>query len=74
MRIVIKIRLNVRKKEYKVKVLVNLSIKANYIKRKLIIKISILIIKRRIILLIFLKGKRISLYINYLVIITIKNI
>ena len=72
-RIVIKITIKIRKDRYKVRILVNSSIKANYIKRRLALDISILLILR-VIPLILLEEKRIYLYKNYILEIITKNI
>jgi hypothetical protein len=73
-RIVINIILKVRKEERRVKALIDSGIKANYIKRRLAIKMNILVIKRETISLVSLKGRRIYSYIDYILIITAKDI
>jgi hypothetical protein len=72
-RIIIKIIIKIRKSKYKVRVLVNSGIKANYIKRKLALDIRILLILR-ITSLILLEETRIYLYRNYILGITTKDI
>ena len=72
-RIVINIILKVGKEERRVKALVDSGVEANYIKRRLAIEINILVIKRETTLLVFLKGKRIYSYIDYILIITAKD-
>ena len=49
-RIVIKIIIKIRKDKYRIKVLINSGIEANYIKRKLALDISILLILKVILL------------------------
>ena len=73
-RIIINVILKVKKEEYKVKALVDSGVKANYIKRRLAIKMNILVIKRETISLVSLKGRRIYSYIDYILIITAKDI
>jgi hypothetical protein len=74
MRIIIKIILKIGIKEYKVRALVNLRAKVNYLKRKLVIEINALVIRKGITLLILLNRKRIYSYINYIIIIITKDI
>jgi hypothetical protein len=64
-RIVIKVIIKIRKGKYRVRVLVNSGIEANYIKRRLALDISILLILK-VIPLILLERKRIHLYRNYI--------
>ena len=56
MRIIIKVIIKIKKRRYKVQVLVNLGIEVNYIKKKLTLKISILIILRVIPLVVLNKS------------------
>ena len=72
-RIVIKVIIKIKKDKKRIKVLVNLGIKANYIKKRLALDISIILILR-VILLILLERKRIYLYRDYILGITIENI
>jgi hypothetical protein len=72
-RIVIKITIKIRKDRQRIRILVNSGIEANYIKKKLALNISILLILR-IILLFLLERKRIYLYKDYILGIIIKNI
>jgi hypothetical protein len=71
---VIKIILKIRIKEYRVKALINLKAKVNYLKRRLVIEINALVIKGGIIPLVLLNKKRIYSYINYIIIIITKDI
>jgi hypothetical protein len=73
MRIVIKVIIKTRKGKYKIRVLVNSGIEANYIKRKLALNISILLILK-VTSLILLEKKRIYLYKDYILKIITKNI
>jgi hypothetical protein len=73
MRIVIKVIIKIKKDKYQIKILVNLNIKTNYIKRKLALNIGILLILK-VISLILLEETRIYLYKNYILGITIKDI
>ena len=72
-RIVIEVIIKTRKDKYRVRVLVNSGIKANYIKRRLALDIGIVLILR-VIPLILLDGKRIYLYRDYILGIITKNI
>jgi hypothetical protein len=72
-RIIIKITIKIRKDRYRIRVLINSDIEANYIKRKLALDINILLILR-IILLILLEERRIHLYKDYILRIITKNI
>ena len=63
----------IKKEKYKIKVFINSNIEANYIKRKLVLNIDILLILK-VISLILLKKKRIYLYKNYILEIITKNI
>jgi len=65
MRIVIKVIIKIRKGKYRIRILVNSGIKANYIKKKLALDINISLILR-ITPLILLEGKRIYLYRDYI--------
>ena len=73
-RIVINIILKVKKEEYKVKALVDLRVKANYIKRRLAIEINILVIKGEITPLVSPKGRKIYSYADHILIITAEDI
>jgi hypothetical protein len=73
MRIVIEVTIKIRKDRKKVRILVNLDIEANYIKRRLALDIGIILILRAT-LLSLLKERRIHLYKNYIFGITIKDI
>ena len=73
MRIIIKIVLKIGIKEYKVRALVELRVKVNYLKRRLVIEINALVIIRGITPLVLLNKKRIYSYINYIIIIIIKD-
>ena len=59
---------------WQVKALINLNIKANYIKRKLALKIKIFKLLNKVILLTLLKGKKIYLYKDHKVKVIIKDI
>jgi len=72
-RIVIKVTIKIRKDRQRIRVLVNSDIEANYIKRKLALDISILLILR-ITLLFLLEKRRIYLYRDYILGVTTKNI
>jgi hypothetical protein len=72
-RIVIKVTIEIRKDKYRIRVLVNSGIEANYIKRKLALDIGILLILR-VIPLILLEEIRIYLYRDYILGIITKNI
>jgi hypothetical protein len=72
-RIVIKVTIKIRKSKYRVRVLVNSDIEANYIKRKLALDISILLILR-VIPLTLLEKRRIYLYRDYILGIITENI
>ena len=72
-RIVIKVIIKIRKSKRKVRVLVNSSIKANYIKKRLALDMSIILILR-VISLFLLEEKRIYLYRDYILGIITKNI
>jgi hypothetical protein len=72
-RIVIKVIIKIRKGKYKVRVLVNLGIEANYIKRKLALDINILLILK-VILLTLLERRRIYLYRDYILKVITENI
>jgi hypothetical protein len=72
-RIVIKIIIKIRKNRQKIRVLVNSGIKANYIKKRLVLNISILLILR-VISLFLLEEKRIHLYKDYIFRVITKNI
>jgi hypothetical protein len=71
---VIKVILKTSIEEYKVKALVDSGAKVNYIKKKLIIEINALVIIRGITPLISLERKKIYSYIDYIIIIIIKDI
>jgi hypothetical protein len=73
MRIVIKVIIKIRKDRKRVRVLVNSDIEANYIKRRLALDIGIILILK-VIFLFLLEKRRIYLYRNYILGITIKNI
>ena len=60
-RIVIKVTIKIRKNRHRIKVLVNLGIEANYIKKRLALDISILLILR-VTFLTSLEERRIHLY------------
>jgi hypothetical protein len=72
-RIIIKVIIKIRKSKYRIKILVNSNIKANYIKRKLVLDIRILLILK-VISFILLEETRIYLYKNYIFKIITKNI
>ena len=72
-RIVIKITIKIKKDKYRIRVLVNSGIKANYIKKRLALDINIPLILR-VIPLSLLEGRRIYLYRDYILGITTKNI
>src|ERR1700724_1792914 len=72
-KIVIKVAIKIRKDKRKIRILVNSGIEANYIKRKLVLDIGIILILRAI-LLFLLEGKRIYLYRDYILGIITKNI
>jgi hypothetical protein len=55
-------------------VLVDLGIKVNYIKRRLILEIDILLLNKGVILLVLLDRKRIYLYRDYIFIIATKDL
>jgi hypothetical protein len=72
-RIVIKVTIKIRKDKYRVRILVNSDIEANYIKRRLALNIGIpLILKATS--LILLEKRRIYLYRDYILRVTIENI
>jgi hypothetical protein len=71
---VIKVILKTSIEEYKVKALVDSGAKVNYIKKKLVIEINALVIIRGITPLISLERKKIYSYIDYIIIIIIKDI
>jgi hypothetical protein len=73
MRIIIKIIIKIIKNKYKIRIFINLDIETNYIKKKLALDISILLILK-VISLILLEKKRIYLYKNYVFRITTKDI
>ena len=73
MKIVIKVTIKIRKSKYRIRVLVNSDIKANYIKRKLALDIGISLILK-VIFLTLLEKRRIHLYRDYILGITIENI
>jgi hypothetical protein len=73
MRIVIKVTIKTRKGKRRVRILINSGIEANYIKRKLALNISIILILRAIPLFL-LKEKRIHLYRDYILGIITENI
>ena len=70
----INIILKVGKEERRVKALVDSGVEANYIKRRLAIEINILVIKGETTPLISLKGRKIYSYVNYILLITTKDI
>jgi hypothetical protein len=72
-RIVIEVIIKIRKDRWKVKVLVNSGIKANYIKRKLALDISIPLILR-VTSLFLLEKRRIYLYKDYIFGVITENI
>jgi hypothetical protein len=72
-RIVIKVTIKIRKDKKRVRILVDSDIEANYIKRKLVLDIDIILILK-VILLFLLEEKRIYLYRDYIFGITIKDI
>jgi hypothetical protein len=72
-RIVIEVTIKIRKDKRRVRILVNSNIEANYIKRKLALDMGIILILR-ITLLFLLEEKRIYLYRDYILGITIENI
>jgi hypothetical protein len=72
-RIIIKVIIKIRKNRYRIRILVNSNIEANYIKRKLALDIDISLILK-VILLILLERKRIYLYKDYIFGIIIKDI
>jgi hypothetical protein len=72
-RIVIEVIIKIRKNRYRIRVLVNLDIEANYIKRRLALNISILLILK-VTFLILLEKKRIYLYRDYIFGVITKNI
>jgi hypothetical protein len=71
-RIVIKVIIKIRKDRYRVRVLVNSGIKANYIKRRLALDMGILLILK-VISLTSLEEKRIYLYRDYILGVITKN-
>jgi hypothetical protein len=73
MRIVIKVTIKIRKNRKRVRILVNSNIETNYIKRKLALDIDIILILK-VIPLFLLEEKRIYLYRDYILGITIKDI
>jgi hypothetical protein len=73
MKIVIKVIIKIRKSKYRIRILVNSGIEANYIKRKLALDISILLILR-VILLTLLEKRRIYLYKDYILRVITKDI
>jgi hypothetical protein len=74
MRIIIKIILKIRIKERRVRALVDLRAKVNCLKRRLAIEINALVIREGITPLVLLDKKKIYSYIDYIIIITIKDI
>jgi hypothetical protein len=74
MRIVIKVVLKIKTEEHRIRTLVDSGTKVNYLKRKLIIEINTLVVIRGITPLVSLNGKRIYSYIDYIIIIIIKDI
>ena len=73
MRIVIKVTIKIRKDKRRIRILVNSNIKANYIKKRLVLDIGIILILR-VTLLSLLEGKRIYLYRDYIFGIITENI
>jgi hypothetical protein len=71
-RIVIKVTIKIRKSKRRIRVLVNSGIEANYIKRRLALDMSIILILR-VIFLFSLEEKRIHLYKDYVLGITTKD-
>jgi hypothetical protein len=74
MRIIIKIVLKTGIEEYRVRALVDSGAKVNYLKRRLAIEINTLVIGRGTTPLVSLDRKRIYSYIDYIIIIIIKDI
>jgi hypothetical protein len=74
MRIVINVILKVRKEEHRVKALIDSGVEANYIKRRLAIEINIPVIKGETTPLISPKGRKIYSYVDYILIVTTKDI
>ena len=74
MRIVIKVVLKIRIKEYRVRALVDLGAKVNCLKRRLAMEINAPVVGGGTTPLVSPDGKRIYSYINYIIIITIKDI
>jgi hypothetical protein len=74
MRIVIKVVLKIKIKEYRIRALIDLGAKVNCLKRKLIIEINALVIIRGITPLVLLDKKRIYSYIDYIIIVITKDI
>jgi hypothetical protein len=72
-RIVIKVIIKTRKNKKRVRVLINLGIEANYIKRRLALDIGIILILR-VTFLFSLEKKRIYLYKDYILGIITENI
>ena len=72
-RIVIKVTIKTRKSGRRIRVLVNSGIEANYIKRRLALDISILLILK-VIPLTLLERRRIHLYRDYILEVITKNI
>jgi hypothetical protein len=73
MKIVIKVIIKIRKDKRRIRILINSNIKANYIKRKLVLNIGIILILKATFLSL-LKERRIHLYKDYILGITIKDI
>ena len=74
MRLVINITLKTKNSGRQVKVLVDLGVKVNYVKRRLTLEIDILLLNKGVILLILLDRKRIYLYRDYVFIIAAKDL
>ena len=74
MRIVIKIVLKTGIEEYRVRALVDSGAKVNYLKRRLAIEINALVIRGGITPLVLLDKKRIYSYIDYIIMVTAKDI
>jgi hypothetical protein len=72
-RIIIKVIIKTKKVEYKVRVLINLGIKVNYIKKKLTLEISITLILG-VTPLVVLDENRIYLYRDYILGVITKDI
>jgi hypothetical protein len=73
MKIVIKVTIKIKKNRKRIRILVNSDIETNYIKKRLALNIGIILILRAIPLFL-LEERKIYLYRNYILGITIKDI